>query len=149
MKDKVRPSGLVPTLMVFGALPSLPVTTIRYPMKSEHMSALLLARKEMARLVASSRIAQALSSTLPPSTRYRIDPGDRVRFYREQTVKWERPFFVEGTAEKGILDHLQQGIFQTVLCPLPTATPKMKEGEGLRRNDDSYLPLRYDVWTYR
>lgn len=88
MIDAVEPNGLVPTLMVFGELPSLPITYDSYRMHAEKVSALRTAREEMSSFVAPSRSAEALSSSLPPAARYKIDPGDRVRAFRERPGRW-------------------------------------------------------------
>lgn len=90
MKDTMAPGGLVPTLMAFEALFSLPLMATTYPMQAERMDALRTAREEMASLVAASRIAQALSSKLPPAARYRRDPDGHVNVsvFRKRTGRW-------------------------------------------------------------
>lgn len=95
MNGTMCPSGLFPTLFSFGALPSLPVSTTDYAMQRKSMKSLHTSVAEMTSSVASSRIAQALSSKLPPVARYRINPGDYVRVNRERSDKWEGPCQVQ------------------------------------------------------
>lgn len=75
------PSGFVPTLLVFRAIPSLAVSYIRYPLHSERIRAVQFGGEEMPRLVPASSIAQALSAKLPPAARFHISPRDTIRVY--------------------------------------------------------------------
>lgn len=84
MNDTTGPSSLVPTFLVFGTLPALPVTTISYPVIKERMIALRSARKETDSIVAESCIAEALSSKLLSTAHFQINPGDQVRTSREK-----------------------------------------------------------------
>lgn len=88
------PSGLFPTLLVFGALSSRAISSPSYTLQSELMRALRTAREEMARIVVSTSIAQTLSATLPPAARYFISPIHDVRVYRNGISRWEGPFKV-------------------------------------------------------
>lgn len=59
-------------------------------------------REEIARLVAASRIEQALSAKLPPSAWFQISSRDAVGVYRERSGRWESPFRVGRIVNKTI-----------------------------------------------
>lgn len=65
INDTMGSSGLIHTMLSFGALPSLEVSSTAYPMQVERMRALQTAREELYGLVAKARIAEALSFKLP------------------------------------------------------------------------------------
>lgn len=77
------PNGLVATLLVLGALPSLAVTSSIYLLQNESMMGFQSAREEMGAFVAEARIAQSLSSMFLPSARYSMSPVDDASMYRE------------------------------------------------------------------
>lgn len=83
MNDTMGPDGLVPTLLVFGSLRTLPITASDLPTQRTRMAALRTGREEMATLVAAQHISRALSSKLANATMYAIAPMDTVRVYRE------------------------------------------------------------------
>lgn len=85
--DTLGADGLVPTLLVYGTLPTLPVTNGVNLAQKERMQALSLARDEMATLVAEQRILRALRSKLPPASKYNLQSGDLVRVYWEKERK--------------------------------------------------------------
>lgn len=68
------PKGLVPCLLVFGVLPSLPVTRKKLQSQQERMAALSLARAEIETINAELKIAQALRSKLIPEAKYEFKP---------------------------------------------------------------------------
>lgn len=92
MNDTMGPSSLIPMMLLFGAILSLPITSDNYPIQAERVTALRSAREEMATVVADSRIAAALSSKLTPAARYGIDPSDPVRVYWERSGRREGHF---------------------------------------------------------
>ena len=100
INDTIGPNGLVPSLLVFGVLPSLPSPNSRSSEQQERFQALRAAKAEMETIIAESRIRRALHSKLPPATRYLIKPGDHVRVYRETSKRWEGPFTVTKTTPK-------------------------------------------------
>lgn len=57
--------GLVPSLFVFGVLPSLSVVNKSLAGQTGRMNALSSARSEMATITAELKIAQAINSKLP------------------------------------------------------------------------------------
>lgn len=67
--DTLGPSGHVPSRLVYGGDPALPVVTARFPTQRERMAALETAKREIATITAELRIKQALRSKLAPATR--------------------------------------------------------------------------------
>lgn len=102
MNDSMGPEGLVPSLLVFGTIPTFPITESNRPEQAERLAAMAKARDEMAKISAELRIQTALRSRLPPSTRYHLSPGDQVRVYRERSSRWEGPFTITKTREKEV-----------------------------------------------
>lgn len=106
LNDTTGPDGIVPSLLVFGSLPSFPAVNMDVPMQKERMAALQTARKEMASVVARLRVQEALRSKILPSTHFLIKPGDAVHVYREgksgckRTGSWKGPFTVEKVVGK-------------------------------------------------
>lgn len=102
MNDSMGPEGLVPSLLVFGTLPTFPIVSSDRPEQADRLSAMKRARDEMAKITAELRIREALRSRLPPSTRYHLAPGDKVRVFRERSQRWEGPFTITKTREKEV-----------------------------------------------
>lgn len=106
LNDTTGPDGMVPSLLVFGSLPSFPAVNMDLPIQKERMAALQTARKEMASIVARLRVQEALRYKIPPSTHFLIKLGDAVYFYREgksgckRTGSWKGPFTVEKVTGK-------------------------------------------------
>lgn len=50
--DTLGPEGLVPTLLVFGTMPPIPVAKSNYPKQKDRMKALQLAKAEMEQIIA-------------------------------------------------------------------------------------------------
>lgn len=70
--DTMGPTGLLPTLMVFGALPFLPGIQTDVPSQRYRIDALITDRDVMVTIVAPQRISPALTSQLAPATIYVI-----------------------------------------------------------------------------
>ena len=68
MNDTGGYNGLVPTLLVFGALPRNLVTPIDLLAKVKRMRAMKLARKELSKAVAKERVSMALPMNVPSAT---------------------------------------------------------------------------------
>lgn len=84
VNDTMGPEGIVPSLLVYGSLPTFPAVGMNIPEQKTRMKALAAAKQEMASITAKLRIQQALRSRLPPATQYALKPGDMVRVYRDQ-----------------------------------------------------------------
>ena len=82
INDTIDQNGLVPSLLVFGVLPSFPSPSRNNPDQQERFEALKSARAEMESIVAEQRIRKALKSKIPPATKYLIKPDDQIRLYR-------------------------------------------------------------------
>lgn len=76
------PEGLLPSLLVFGTMPTFPIIDSDQPAQTERMVATKLARYGMSKLTAELIILEALQSLLPPSTRYELSPSDKVSVFR-------------------------------------------------------------------
>lgn len=73
--------GLVPLLLVFGSIPSFPVSNRKLPGKSERRQAIANARLEMGNIFVEQRITRAIKSNIPPAVSYDIIAGEDVLVY--------------------------------------------------------------------
>ena len=95
MNDTLGPEGYVPTLLVYGMLPRIPLGDRHEstPNQSERMKGLSIARTEMEQIVASLRLKTAAVRNSPVSL---LDsealPGTMVLVYRKYSKIWEGPF---------------------------------------------------------
>lgn len=127
--DTLGHHGLMPTLLVFGELPALPLVDQKNLNQKERMKA---PRCEMDTITAENRIKKALRSRLQPATRYHIVPGDLVRVYREDSRKWVGPVQVTRVDHKIIYvtDGVKTKAFNRVQN-LPVRTNNPSEDEQL------------------
>lgn len=103
MNQTAGPSGLVPTLLVFGVLPRMPVAPINLPAQRDRVMAMHAARQEMAKHVAKSRLERAVRSRVPGAADAVIRAGMSVLVYREKPVdKWTGPYQVLSTDGKQV-----------------------------------------------
>jgi hypothetical protein len=103
LNDCAGPSGLIPTLMVFGTLPQLPMLQGRIgPYDGQHARerAINAAMSEYRKYVAERRIREALRSRESKSMAIKYQPGSEVLVYREETKLWMGPFQVVQHVEK-------------------------------------------------
>lgn len=95
VNDTAGPAGLVPTLLVFGILPRLPIHPNEFPEQRDRMFAMQSVRAEMAKLVAKARVHVALSRNVPTAVDANIRILDQVLVFREKPVnKWMGPYKV-------------------------------------------------------
>ena len=80
--DTANINGLVPPLLVFGAVPSFPLSNRMLPNQKARLQAMVDARLEMGRIVTEQRITTALRSKLLPEFLHNITAGDDVLFSR-------------------------------------------------------------------
>lgn len=92
--DTAGPKGLVPTLLVFGILPRMPVNPRDLPEQRVRFKIMKDARDEMTKLTALTRIQRALNCYVPMATDLDIRISDRVLIYRERPKRWEGPYSV-------------------------------------------------------
>lgn len=95
VNDTAGPAGLVPTLLVFGVMPRLPIHPKDLPEQRDRMQAMQSARTEMTKIVAKTRVHVALSKNVPAAADAAIRILDKVLVYREKPVnKWLGPYNV-------------------------------------------------------
>ena len=94
MNDTMGPDGLVPTLLVFGALPRLPTSHSANPTQEERQRALTTARREYETVIAARRIREALRARVPAAAHRVIRVGDAVRVFREADGRLHGPYSV-------------------------------------------------------
>ena len=101
MNDTAGPNGLVPTLLVFGVLPRVPIIPSKLPDQLDRLKLMRSAKKEMAQVIAKSKLTKALRMNIPSSCNRSIKIGDDVLVYREPPVKkWIGPFKVVNVDDK-------------------------------------------------
>lgn len=82
LNDCMEPEGLVPSLLVFGVIPTLSITSKSLSTQKDWMQTLALAQADMETITAELRIYQALRLNLLPATMFIINVGDNVRIYK-------------------------------------------------------------------
>lgn len=87
MNDTLGPEGLVPSLLGFGIMRSLPVINNPLAEQKDRMSVLSICR-EMKTVTAELRISQAIRSKLPPSADIFFPQCDTFRVYEEKEKRW-------------------------------------------------------------
>lgn len=65
INDAMVPEGLVPSLLVFETVSTIPITESERPKQAELLAAMANAREEMVKISAEIRIKAALKSRLP------------------------------------------------------------------------------------
>ena len=90
------PNGLTPSLLVFGAIPKLPLGSLRSlsNTQKEGSAAMRAAREEMLGITAERRIAAALKRRHPRLQRFIHVEGDQIRVYREGSGMFDGLFSV-------------------------------------------------------
>lgn len=93
VNDTAGPAGLVPTLLVFGVLPRLPIYPKDLPEQRSRMRAMQLARSDMSQIMAKARVHVALNRNVPYAADTKIRIRDKVLVYRENPIsKWTGPY---------------------------------------------------------
>lgn len=143
--DTAGPTGLVPTLLVFGISPRLPVRPRALPEQVERMKAAISARKEMVDITSKHRIRTALKQNVPAAADMKLMIGEEVLMYREKpTAKWVGPYVIEKIHENGKQYTLNTGD-RTLLAsidklkkynePSPSSTPEKTKD----KNDSGHI----------
>jgi hypothetical protein len=87
LNDTEGVNGLVPTLLVFGALPhvilEVKLADASFPTQLDRMHMMSIARDAAEKHVAVSRLAEAENHTVP-SGDYLLSPGDNILVFREK-----------------------------------------------------------------
>lgn len=100
VKDTAGPSGLVPTLLLFGILPLIGVVPKDLPEHKDRMKAMHTACNEMAIIYQQHRLNTALRCSITSAAaEYKI--GDEVLMYREKPIgKWIGPYVIGHKVDK-------------------------------------------------
>lgn len=89
LKYSIESNGLVPSLLVFGTLPSFPlITTIKLPNQEERLEMMRLTWEEVATIRAEQRVVAVSKANLLPSEKYKIRSRDTGLSYSEKGRKW-------------------------------------------------------------
>lgn len=75
MNQTAGPQGLIPTLLVFGIVPRLPIAPLPLPAQHDRMQAITTSRSDMLSLIAKARVATALATPPPAAAGRDIAPG--------------------------------------------------------------------------
>lgn len=92
-------NGPVPSLIVFGELPSFPAPSTTNRNQMERFNAFTLARAEKETILAQKN-KNGNQEQLPPVTKYLIRPGDNERVCREQLKRWDGSLKVTKVSDK-------------------------------------------------
>lgn len=92
MNQTAGPSGLIPTLLVFGVIPRMPVAPLPLPAQRDRMQAVVTARKEMQTEAAKARVRVALRAPVPSASSRDLRPGEQVLLFREKPPIGEDTF---------------------------------------------------------
>lgn len=74
---------MVPSLLVFGVIPSLSVISKPLQGQNDKMASLSMAPAEMPTVTAELRTLPAIMYILPPAAHLKLKPGSNVRVYCE------------------------------------------------------------------
>lgn len=110
LNDSVGPDGLVPTLLVYGALPRLGLPTDKpAPGTMERAVAVRKASESMSRYFARRQVRDALRTPNGPNVTdiHQAPLGSHVLVYRTHKDRWEGPFALLGLEAETC----------TILCP--------------------------------
>ena len=100
INDTANINGLVPSLLVFGVVPSFPLTNRSLPNQRARLQAIVEARLEMGRIISEQRITRALRSKLPPAVINHVKAADDVLVFREKAIRWIGPYKVSRVEDK-------------------------------------------------
>lgn len=145
MNQTAGPRGLVPTLLVFGIVPRMPVAPLSLPAQRERMQAIVRARQEMQAQVARTRVRAALAAPVPAAADRDVNPGDQVLVYREPPVdQWVGPHVVVAQRDKSVWLAVDGSIKQystdkiKAYCPTPATVPLAQtQGDTSGRSADA------------
>lgn len=91
--DLAEPSNLMPTLLLFGVLPQLPLDPQPLPDNLRRTEALMTASEEIPSIIAAERIFVALRKNVPAGADTDIRAGDLALWYKKKPTRcWAGPF---------------------------------------------------------
>lgn len=100
--DTAGPKGLVPSLLVFGTIPSVGNSGANLVYREESFRVMYTARSEAYKIVAEQRIQTALQTNIPPSAKYQLQNGQTVMAYSEKQKRWIRDMKVTRVFSKQV-----------------------------------------------
>eukprot|EP00170_Pyropia_yezoensis_P001808 contig_7710_g1812 len=101
MNSTAGTDGLIPTLLVFGVIPRMPVAPLRLPFQRDRVQAMVTARPEMLANIAPTRLRTALATPVPSAADRDVHPGMKMLVYREPPANdWVGPYTVISQADK-------------------------------------------------
>lgn len=94
VNNKAGPDGIVPTLLLFGALLRISISNLELISlaQKERFRAAETARKELMAITARRRVEAVLKPRSPYLKVPELLPGDMAMVYRETRRRWEGPF---------------------------------------------------------
>lgn len=95
-------NGLVPSLLLFGVLPSFPASSNSNKSQFWRIIVLQIARDETETIVFQAIIRTELETKIPPATRYLIRTWDQVQVRKGNRRKWDDPLTVKRIADKSM-----------------------------------------------
>ncbi len=131
--------GLSTCLLVFGILPTLPITSRDFPEQRKRMKALQTAQSEMVKIIARQRLASALRRNVPSAADRDILTGSDVLLYKEKPRhEWVGPYKVMEGDNKNMLLNITGRIVPASVDevePSQTSPKSNKQSSSLRRID--------------
>ena len=109
LNNTAGPEGLVPTLLVFGMAPKLPLAHIEHliPSQRQRFAAMELARREMEAIVAELRVKVAATTKTPHFEAFK--PGDLALVRRENNRIMQGPHTVESQQRATVIVRNTEG----------------------------------------
>ena len=149
------PEGLVPMLLVFGALPR-PARTTPSPSQLMRQEAMEQAKKAVATEQAKRRLAFALRHPSSPKSKetslalQNLPSGSLVLVYRTKSKRWEGPFRYISCEGETVVVQLQRGrrIFRTT-CVKPWVKSNFKRNHDSPCDNDKEEDSEDDTNVYK
>lgn len=107
VNDTAKQDGLVPTLLLFGVLPRLPMQPRDLPIQQSRFETTATARREMVKLTALARLNKALQTNAPAATDQSVCIGDVVLAYGKKEKRWLGPLTVIDSRVKGFVIEIE------------------------------------------
>lgn len=112
VNDTAGPNGLVPTLLVFGAMPKITMDSPPTPSQTKRAAAVNKAMTELRKLTAKRKLNDALAARNGPELSDRrprtLELGAEVLVYREKG-NWSGPYKVVSVTENNVRVALPNG----------------------------------------
>lgn len=109
INDEAGPNEMVTTLLVFGFMPRLPIKSHNLFYRIARLKAMKYGHEEATRIVAQSRLATAIASSVPSAADSDIIIGDEALLFGEKSMRKWTGAFVVTNVDKTVLN-LDSGI---------------------------------------